>query len=124
LTGYDYFGLEVKNTSNTSYMYANLHLNTGWVPTPGDTHYQNGDNWLAPGETKLLLLDLSGAVNLDQCTRTALQLGGYSSDPGWHFENPGDSVSDCAHAAVTTPEPTTICLLGLGALTVFRKKRS
>lgn len=123
LTGYDYFGLKVTNNSNTSYMYANLHLNTGWVPTPGDNHYQNGENWLAPGETKLILLDLSGVENLDQGTRTTLQLAGYSSDPGWCFENTGDAVSDCAHATIT-PEPMTICLLGLGAMMALRKKRN
>jgi hypothetical protein len=128
LSAYDGVQLNFLNTNNSLWK-VNLYMNTGWTDNPyneQDHYYQDGWIPLLPGETTTVTLDFAavGAINLNHVTNFGFIVGGDLED--YPYSNPmNPSNPDAFHIDVSTvPEPATICLFGLGALGLLRKRRA
>jgi hypothetical protein len=116
LSGYTAYSLRIKNTSTTNdWFMANIYLNTGYTDWgEPDNYYQNDWTWLAPSQCVTLTLDLSSVERLNHVSSIGFNIGTNVGE-GDYF---GDDLAGC-----TVPEPATICLLGLGVLSLIRRKR-
>ena len=125
LSAYDGYRLAFLNTNNSSW-FVNVYMNTGWIPGEPDNFYQNGWVELLPGIATVVTLDFSAvnAINLNHVTNIGFEIGAnMDSYPPYNPNNP--SNPDTYHIDVwQIPEPATICLLGLGALSLLRKRRA
>jgi len=121
LTAYSTYEMILKNKSS-GWFEAQLFVNTGYVPTPGDNAYMGDWVWLAPGETKMLTLDLSQCVYLNQVTNIGFRVG---SDIGaGDYQMPADTE----FAVGVVPEPGSMMSLAtglavLGGMLIRRKQR-
>jgi hypothetical protein len=127
LSAYTGYSLMFLNTNNSSW-FVNLYVNTGWTDTPyneSDQFNQSGWVELAPGVSTTILVDFAaaGTNNLNHVTNIGFEVGGnMDTYPYSNTANP--SNPDSYHIDVSSiPEPATLCLLGLGALSLLRRKR-
>jgi hypothetical protein len=134
LTGYTGYTMTLHNPGNKAFLAA-LHINTGWTDM-GETnrYYQDGTGdvtWVGAGDTVTLTLDFSNAAlwnGTDYTTGSTVQLLNHVTDIGLkigvNVGNSGEYGSGEAFDMHVVPEPATLCLLGLGSLTLLRRKRS
>jgi hypothetical protein len=122
LTGYSQYAMTLQNPNSTGWFAAQLFLNTGYVPNPGDHPYTSDWVWFAPGETKTLTLDLSQCVYLSQTTNVGFRVG---SDIGT-----GDyqMSAGAPFTARVLPEPGSVMglaagLTALGGAWIRRRRR-
>jgi hypothetical protein len=127
-SGYDGWGLYLDNPNTEKYIMVNVFVNTGWTDPPwnqANRYYENAWTWLAPGETKLLVLDFAteGVVNEGYTSGIGVNVGTnivpVGTDPAvadstygagyWMYSGTSFDVS-----AEPIPEPGTLLLLGSG----------
>jgi hypothetical protein len=144
LTACSGYTMTLKNASN-GWFAAVLFMNTGWTddnrrPTLPelDRFYQDTKDWtwLAPGQTVTLTLNFSNTwlcsenyvwnpvsgqsvQNLNHVSNIGFQIGSNMDQDQYGCYMPSGSAFDVK----VVPEPATIGLLGLGALSLLRKKR-
>jgi len=139
LSSYDGIQMTFHNPNSSGYFMATICINTGWTDAPWkqtDGYYQpsGGDNgwfWLAPGDTRTITLDFSGAnywdgstwsdsttvLNKDHITNIGFQIGSNMGTGNYHM--PAGSAFD----ADVVPIPGTVLLLGSGLLGLVGVRR-
>lgn len=122
LTGYSAYSMTVLNPNSAGWFAVQLFVHTGYVPTPGDHPYMSDWVWLAPGETKTIVLDLSQCVYLNQVTNIGFRVG--SNIGTGEYAMPADT----AFIARVVPEPGSVTslaagLVALGAAWTRRRRR-
>ena len=128
LTGYDEIHIIIKNENQAGgdKVWARGFSNCGWVGSgqPGDIRTEGNNTWLDPGASFTSVLDLSGldATHMSQFTKIGIEVGMNADDPQWEGGTPESYIGTAFDVSVA-PEPTTVVLLGLGALGLLRKRR-
>ena len=83
LTGYGFYEMTILNpSSNPGAFMANIFINNGNVPNPGDQHLQDVWTWLLPGQQKTFSIDLSQLANPTQITNIGYQVMVNVPEPG------------------------------------------
>jgi hypothetical protein len=101
----------------------NLFYNTGWTDDPPgepDNRYQSTWTWVDPGQTVVLTLPFSGAVNLNHVTAIGFGVGlnGPSSGAPDDYKGTGGTIETNG-----VPIPASVILLGSGLLGLFGNRR-
>lgn len=122
LTAYSAYKMTLKNPNTIGWFAAQLYLNTGYVPNPGDHSYMSDWVWLAPGQTKTLTFDMSSMEYLNQVTNIGFRVG---ADIGCEdYQMP----AGCDFSVQVVPEPGSLATLAMGAVTlggaVIRRRRT
>lgn len=124
LTGYDEIHIKIKNNNQPGgdKVWARAFANAGWVPTPGDQRLDGSELWIDPGTSFTSVIDISGldATRKSEFTKIGLDIAMYADQQSWDSDG---SYAGTAFDVCVVPEPTTVVLLGLGALGLWRKKR-
>jgi len=138
LGSYTGYTMSIENPGTDSF-WASLYMNTGWTDPPwnvteGDRYYQSGNGtgvWVGAGSTVCLTLDFTNAAlwngsafitnqtvqNLHHVTDIGFKIGA-------QLNTAGQVSSGTAFNVNVVPEPATVALLGLGALSLLRKRRA
>ncbi len=137
LSSYTGYRMYIENPGTDSF-WASLYMNTGWTDPPwnlteGDHYYQSGDGtgvWVGAGSTVALTLDFSNAAwwnGTGFTTSQTVQHLEHVTDIGFkigaQLNTPGQVSSGTAFNVNVVPEPATIALLGLGSLSLIRRRR-
>lgn len=124
LSGYDEIQITIINNNQQGgdKVWVRGFSNCGWVPTPGDIRTDGSELWIDPGASFTSVINLSGldATHKSEFTKIGMDIGMYADLQGW---DPDGSYAGTAFNISVVPEPTTIILLGLGGLSLLRKKR-
>ena len=139
LSSYTGYTMSIENPGTDDSFWASLYMNTGWTDPPwnvteGDRYYQSGNGtgvWVGAGSTVCLTLDFTNAAwwngsafitnqtvqNLHHVTDIGFKIGA-------NLGTQGQVTSGMAFDVNVVPEPATICLLGLGALSLLRRRKN
>lgn len=109
LSAYDAYGLNMQNIDQSIWA-TRLYLKT----STGE--YYTPWTWLSPNVTDSAYLDLATVTGKDSIKAIGFEIGSNLTNAGGY---PSDS--DTAHMKITpTPEPSSMVLLGMGILGLFR----
>jgi len=135
LGSYTGYRMSIENPGTDSF-WASLYMNTGWTDSPWlhtNRYYQSGDGtgvWIGAGSTVTLTLDFSNAALWNGSgftTGQTVQRLDYVTDIGFKIGadlgTAGQVSSGTAFNVNVVPEPSTIAMLGLGALGLIRGRR-
>lgn len=102
---------------------ADKEFNSGAEAPPPENGVNNVIDSIAAGEWVMLSFEL---INGGTLSKVLAELDSAILRVGLHVQGfPGEpSPDDYSESAVNIPEPATICLLGLGALALLRKRRA
>jgi len=132
LSAYDSYVMTIRNPNTSGWFMANIFVNSGWTDSPWSMTNQYVENtwtWIGPGSQATLTLDLTTLGLTDGTyispaedrrkwiTNIGLQIG--TNMGSGDYKMP----SCTAFNVDIIPEPATIALLGLGALSLLRGKR-
>jgi hypothetical protein len=121
-SGYSGYTMTIENPNTSGGFMAGLYLNTGWTDSPTsepDNYYQSAWTWVTPGTTVTLTLDVSsGVLNRNHVSNIGLKIGTNVGTIG-NYNMPSGTTFNVD----IVPEPATIGLLSLGALSLLRRKR-
>ena len=141
LSGYTEFTMTFRNPGTNSFaaggddatpngwFAAQLFIDTGFTQGPGrspadDTRYETERVWLAPGETKTLVLDLTQCARLDELTNIGFKVGSHlvEGDAGDHEMTSGQDFDvDILHVPV--PGAVLLGAIGLVVIGWIARKR-
>lgn len=119
--GYTDFNLILTNTTSNQQMLGEIYINTGWVPTPGNTTVQSGWVSLLPGTPVSITLSLAGIPNLNQVTGYGFHIGD-NLDPNDDGTGPLFITKTVNVSSVPIPSAIVLLASGLFGLVGVRRK--
>ena len=124
LTGYDEIHITIRNENQVGgdKVFVKAFENSGWVPNPDDQRLNGTETWIDPQASFTSVIDISGldTTRKTMFTKLGIEVGMNADQQVW--DDDGSYAGTCFNVSIV-PEPTTVVLLGLGALGLLRKRR-